>query len=139
MVAECEALVAQLLSASSPLMTGDEEKRGEGGLGEPLPPPHEPPQQLSQGIAEELPQHRPQLSLPHHEDKQEGDEEEDSQHREVQLSAPQLFGEGCACEGRGLFPLIAKWGKEVGSLWDTRWSFLLCSKRGKAGLVCWSG
>ncbi|XP_021145891.1 leucine-rich repeat and guanylate kinase domain-containing protein isoform X2 [Columba livia] len=78
-------------------MAGDEEKRGEGGFGELLPPPHEPPQQLSQGIAEELPQHRPQLSLPHHEDKQEGDEEEDSQNTEGQFDG--VLDEDTVAEG----------------------------------------
>ena len=94
-------------------MAGGEEKEGEGSVGEQLPLSHGPPQHLSQGIPGELPQDRPslrqpQLSLPHPEDKQEEDDEEESQRTEVQLSAPQLFGDGCARGGRALSPLVAQ-------------------------------
>ncbi|XP_032842629.1 leucine-rich repeat and guanylate kinase domain-containing protein isoform X2 [Tyto alba] len=70
-------------------MEGDEEKGGEGGLGELLHSSHGPPQHLSQGIPGELPQdgpsrRQPQLSLPHQEDKRQADdgEEEESQRTE---------------------------------------------------------
>ncbi|XP_059673018.1 leucine-rich repeat and guanylate kinase domain-containing protein [Gavia stellata] len=83
-------------------MAGGEEKRGEGGLGELLPPSHGPPQHLSQGIPGELPQDRPslrqpQLSLPHQEDKQEADDEEESQHTEGQFDG--VLDEDTVAEG----------------------------------------
>ncbi|XP_075580673.1 leucine-rich repeat and guanylate kinase domain-containing protein isoform X2 [Pelecanus crispus] len=67
-------------------MAEGEEKGGEGGLSEPLPPSHGPLQHLSQGVPGEQPQDRPslqqpQLSLPHQEDKQEEEEEEEESQR----------------------------------------------------------
>ncbi|XP_026696797.1 leucine-rich repeat and guanylate kinase domain-containing protein [Athene cunicularia] len=85
-------------------MEGSEEKEGEGGLGELLPPSHGPPQHRSQGIPGELPQDRPslrqpQLSLSHQEDEQEpGDEEEEeSQHAEGQFK--RVLDEDTVAEG----------------------------------------
>lgn len=92
------APVAQFLPRprfSLQLMAGGEEKQGEGGLSEPLPPSHGPPQHLSQGIPGELPQdgpslRQPQLSLPHQEDKQEADDEEESRRTEVRFGSVQF-------------------------------------------------
>ncbi|CAN0017496.1 unnamed protein product [Bubo scandiacus] len=85
-------------------MEGGEEKGGEGGLGELLPPSHGPPQHRSQGIPGELPQDRPslrqpQLSLSHQEDEQEaGDkEEEESQRTEGQFDG--VLDEDTVAEG----------------------------------------
>ncbi|XP_074880692.1 leucine-rich repeat and guanylate kinase domain-containing protein isoform X2 [Buteo buteo] len=83
-------------------MAGCEEKQGEGGLSEPLPPSHEPPQHLSQGIPGELPQdgpslRQPQLSLPHQEDKQEADDEEESRRTEGQFDG--VLDEDTVAEG----------------------------------------
>ncbi|KAM6419472.1 leucine-rich repeat and guanylate kinase domain-containing protein [Pluvialis apricaria] len=61
-------------------MAGGEEKGGEGGLAELLPPSHGPPQHLSQGIPGELPQDR--LGLPHQENKQQQQQEEDEEEEE---------------------------------------------------------
>ncbi|KAM9634954.1 leucine-rich repeat and guanylate kinase domain-containing protein isoform 2-T2 [Morphnus guianensis] len=83
-------------------MAGCEEKQGEGGLSELLPPSHGPPQHLSQGIPGELPQdgpslRQPQLSLPHQEDKQEADDEEESQRTEGQFDG--VLDEDTVAEG----------------------------------------
>ncbi|KAM7131534.1 leucine-rich repeat and guanylate kinase domain-containing protein isoform 1-T3 [Ciconia maguari] len=84
-------------------MAGAEEKGGEGGLGELLPPSYRPLQHLSQGIPGELPQDRPsrrrqpQLSLPHQEDKQKEDEEEESQRTEGQSDG--VLDEDTVAEG----------------------------------------
>ncbi|XP_049669719.1 leucine-rich repeat and guanylate kinase domain-containing protein isoform X1 [Accipiter gentilis] len=83
-------------------MAGGEEKQGEGGLSEPLPPSHGPPQHLSQGIPGELPQdgpslRQPQLSLPHQEDKQEADDEEESRRTEGQFDG--VLDEDTVAEG----------------------------------------
>ncbi|KAK4831979.1 hypothetical protein QYF61_020362 [Mycteria americana] len=84
-------------------MAGGEEKGGEGGLGELLPPSYRPLQHLSQGIPGELPQDRasrrqqPQLSLPHQEDKQKEDEEEEPQRTEGQSDG--VLDEDTVAEG----------------------------------------
>ncbi|XP_035759781.1 leucine-rich repeat and guanylate kinase domain-containing protein [Egretta garzetta] len=85
-------------------MAEGEEKGGEGGVGELLPPSLGPLQHLSQGIPGELPQDRPnlqqpQLSLHHQEDKQEEDEEEEeeSQHAEGQFDG--VLDEDTVAEG----------------------------------------
>ncbi|KAM6425223.1 leucine-rich repeat and guanylate kinase domain-containing protein [Rhynochetos jubatus] len=85
-------------------MAGDEEKRGEGGLGELLPLSRGPPQHLSQGIPAQLPRDgprllQPQANLPHQEDKQEAgdEEEEESQHTEGQFDG--VLDEDTVAEG----------------------------------------
>ncbi|KAM6090405.1 leucine-rich repeat and guanylate kinase domain-containing protein isoform 2-T2 [Theristicus caerulescens] len=85
-------------------MAGGEEKGGDGGLGELLPPSHGLLQHLSQGVPGELPRDRPslrqpQLSLPHQVDKQEeeDEEEEESQHTEGQFDG--VLDEDTVAEG----------------------------------------
>lgn len=122
-------------------MAEGEEKGGEGGVGELLPPSLGPLQHLSQGIPGELPQDRPnlqqpQLSLHPQEDKQEEDEEEEeeSQHAEVQLSAPQLLREGCAHEGRALSLLSVVAWERKGSQWGHQVVISHSPKEGKGWL-----
>ncbi|XP_031962483.1 leucine-rich repeat and guanylate kinase domain-containing protein isoform X1 [Corvus moneduloides] len=76
-------------------MAGGEENGGEGSLGERLPPSHEPPQPLAQGLPEE----QPQLGPPHRKDEQEedGEEEEESECSEGRLEG--VLDEDTAAEG----------------------------------------
>ncbi|XP_041908173.1 leucine-rich repeat and guanylate kinase domain-containing protein isoform X3 [Corvus kubaryi] len=76
-------------------MAGGEENGGEGSLGERLPPSHEPPQPLAQGLPEE----QPQLGPPHRKDEQEedGEEEEESERSEGRLEG--VLDEDTAAEG----------------------------------------
>ncbi|KAM4782541.1 leucine-rich repeat and guanylate kinase domain-containing protein isoform 2-T2 [Cyanocitta cristata] len=76
-------------------MAGGEENGGEGSLGVRLPPSHEPPQPLAQGLPEE----QPQLGPPHRKDEQEedGEEEEESERSEGRLEG--VLDEDTAAEG----------------------------------------
>lgn len=125
------APVAQFLPRprfSLQLMAGGEEKQGEGGLSEPLPPSHGPPQHLSQGIPGELPQdgpslRQPQLSLPHQEDKQEADDEEESRRTEVRFSSvppPSYLGRSVLLREKP-FPPPQSLSVVVGERRESRW------------------
>ncbi|XP_076202449.1 leucine-rich repeat and guanylate kinase domain-containing protein isoform X2 [Aptenodytes patagonicus] len=85
-------------------MAGGEEKGGEGGLGELLPPSYRPLQHLSHGIPGNLPQdgpslRQPQLSLPHQEDKQEEDDKEEEESQRTEGQCDGVLDEDTVAEG----------------------------------------